>query len=226
MEERVQKIMANAGRCSRREAEDLIARGRVRVNGRIIKLGDKADLETDEIFINDHKLEPIGHIYIMLNKPRGYEVTLSDQVNKNILKLIQINERIIPVGRLDKNTSGLLLMTNDGGFANKIMHPRYNKEKTYVAKVDKPIDKKDMLAIREGMKLKDGFVDGKVSLISRDTLEITIHEGRKWIIKRMLFKLGYYVKELCRTQIGNVKLNVKTGKWRFLTEKEVKELIR
>jgi 23S rRNA pseudouridine2605 synthase len=226
MEERVQKIIANSGYCSRRKAEELIEKRKVRVNGDIIKLGDKADPDKDEIYVNATLIEKNKPIYIMLNKPKGYEVTLSPNVDRNVLDLIQVNERIFPVGRLDKGTTGLLLLTNDGNFANKITHPRYEKEKTYFVKLDKKITDRDIKEIEQGVRLKDGFIEGKVKLYHRDQLEITIHEGKKWIIKRMLFKLGYFVKELSRTRIGNLRMDVKQGKWRFLTQKEVNELMK
>jgi 23S rRNA pseudouridine2605 synthase len=226
MEERVQKIIANAGYCSRRNAEELIEKKKVMVNGRIIKLGDKADLDKDEIYVNDTLIEKTKPIYIMLNKPKHYEVTLSDSVEKNVLKLIRLSERIFPVGRLDKNTTGLLLLTNDGDFANKITHPRYEKEKTYFVKLDKKIDDRDIKQIEEGIHLQDGKIRAKIKVYHRDQLEVTIHEGKKWIIKRLFFKLGYYVQELSRTKIGNLRMDVKIGKWRFLTRKEVEDLMK
>jgi len=226
MEERVQKIISNSGYCSRRKAEEFIEHRKVRVNGKIIHLGDKADIETDEIYVGDTYIEKNKPIYIMLNKPKHYEATLSPDVDKSVINLIPIRERIFPVGRLDRNTTGLLLLTNDGNFANKITHPRYEKDKTYFVKLDKRIDDKDIKQIEEGVRLADGYIKGKVKVYHRDQLEITIHEGKKWIIKRMLYKLGYYVKELSRTRIGNLKLDVKIGKWRFLTKKEVDELMR
>ncbi|MGV8141354.1 MAG: pseudouridine synthase [Candidatus Woesearchaeota archaeon] len=226
MEERVQKIISNSGLCSRRHAEELISRGKVRVNGKIIKLGDKADLSKDKIYVNETLIEENKPVYIMLNKPKHYEVTLSPNVQKNVLDLVQINERIFPVGRLDKNTTGLLLLTNDGDFANKITHPRYEKEKTYFVKLDKGITDKDIKTIEEGIHLLDGKIKAKVKMYHRDQLEVTIHEGKKWIIKRMFFKIGYYVKELSRTKIGNLRMDVKIGKWRFLNEREVRELMK
>jgi 23S rRNA pseudouridine2605 synthase len=226
MEERVQKIISNSGYCSRRKAEELIAKGKVRVNGRIIKLGDKADLDIDEIYANTTLIERNRPIYIMLNKPKHYEVTLSQDVQKNVLDLVHVPERIFPVGRLDKNTTGLLLLTNDGDFANKITHPRYEKEKTYFVKLDKGITDRDIKTIEEGIHLLDGKIKAKIKMYHRDQLEATIHEGKKWIIKRMFFKLGYYVKELSRTKIGNLRMDVKIGKWRFLNEREVKELMK
>jgi 23S rRNA pseudouridine2605 synthase len=226
MEERVQKIISNSGYCSRRKAEDLISKGKVRVNGRIIKLGDKADMDKDEIYVNTTLIKKSRPIYIMLNKPKHYEITLSPDVKKNVLDLIHIPERVFPVGRLDKNTTGLLLLTNDGDFANKITHPRYEKEKTYFVKLDKGISDKDIQTIESGIHLQDGKIKAKVKMYHRDQLEVTIHEGKKWIIKRMFFRLGYYVKELSRTKIGNLRMDVKMGKWRFLNDREVRELMK
>ena len=226
MEERVQKIIANSGYCSRRHAEELISKGKVTVNGNIIKLGDKADLETDEIMVGDTQIEQARKIYIMLNKPKHYEVTLSEKVDRNVMKLIPISERVFPVGRLDKNTTGLLLLTNDGDFANKITHPRYEKEKTYFVKLDKRLEDKDIKELEKGVNLTDVYIKAKLKKYHNDTFEVTIHEGKKWIIKRMFFKLGYYVQELSRTKIGKLRLDVKVGKWRFLTKKEVEELMR
>lgn len=225
MEERVQKIIANAGYCSRRHAEYLIEKGKVRVNGNIIKLGDKADPDKDEITVNGELIEKNKPIYIMLNKPKHYEVTLAPGT-RSVLQLIKLNERIFPVGRLDKNTTGLLLVTNDGDFANKITHPRYEKEKTYYVKLDKRLEDKDIKSIEQGVNLKDGVIKGKIKVYQKDQIEITIHEGKKWILKRLFFKLGYYVKELSRVKIGNLRMDVKIGKWRFLTKKEVDELMK
>lgn len=226
MEERVQKIIANSGYCSRRKAEEFIEHRKVRVNGKIIHLGDKADIDNDEIYVGDTLIEKNRPIYIMLNKPKHYEATLSQDVERNVIDLIPIKERIFPVGRLDRNTTGLLLLTNDGNFANKVTHPRYEKGKTYFVKLDKRIEDRDIRQIEEGVRLADGYIKGTVKMYHRDQLEITIHEGKKWIIKRMLFKLGYFVKELSRTRIGNLMLDVKIGKWRFLTQKEVDELMK
>jgi 23S rRNA pseudouridine2605 synthase len=226
MEERVQKIISNSGYCARRKAEELIAAGKVRVNGRIIHLGDKADIDKDEIYVNTLLLQKNKLVYIMLNKPKHYEATLSSTVEKSVLDLIPTNTRIFPVGRLDKNTTGLLLLTNDGDFSNKITHPRYEKEKTYFVKLDKKITDKDLVQLQEGVYLQDAKVKTKIKIYHRDQLEVTIHEGKKWIIKRLFFKLGYYVTDLSRTRIGNLKMDVKIGKWRFLTNKEVQDLMK
>jgi 23S rRNA pseudouridine2605 synthase len=226
MLERVQKIIANAGYCSRRKAEELIEKRKVLVNGKMIKLGDKADLDHDDILVEGHSLEKTKSVYIMLNKPRHYEVTISPLVRRNIMELVQVNARVFPVGRLDKNTTGMLLLTNDGNFANKITHPRYEKEKTYHVKLDKRLEDEDKKEIESGVNLSDGWIKGKIKMYSKDTLEITIHEGKKWILKRLFFKLGYYIEELSRTRIGNLRLDVKIGKWRYLTKREVDELMK
>ena len=226
MEERVQKIISNAGYCSRRKAEEFIEKGKVTVNGKTIKLGDKADIEKDEIYIGSTQIEKSKPIYIMLNKPKGYEVTLNPEIKKSVTDLIPIDERVFPVGRLDKNTTGLLLLTNDGNFANKITHPRYEKEKTYYVKLDKRIEERDIKEIERGLHMADGVIKGKIKVYQKDQIEITIHEGKKWIIKRMFFKLGYYVTELSRVKIGNLRMDVKIGKWRFLNPKEVNELMK
>lgn len=225
MEERVQKIISNTGYCSRRHAEELISKGNVRVNGKIIKLGDKAEIEKDEIYVGDYKIEQSKKIYLMLNKPKHYEVSMASGI-KSVLQLIDIQERIFPVGRLDKNTTGLLLFTNDGDFANKITHPRYEKDKTYYVKLDKYLAQGDIKKIEEGVNLQDGWIKGKIKVYQKDQIEITIREGKKWILKRLFFKLGYYVKELSRTRIGNLRLDIKVGKWRFLKKKEVEELMK
>ncbi len=225
MEERVQKIMANSGYCSRRHAEELISKGKVFVNGKKIKLGDKADAEKDEIMANDEVIRKEKPIYIMLNKPKHYEVSMAPDT-KNVFALVGLPQRIIAVGRLDKNTTGLLLLTNDGDFANKITHPRYEKEKTYYVKLDKRIEEKDIKKLEQGVNLQDGWIKAKVKVYQKDQIEITIHEGKKHIIKRLLFKLGYFVKELARVKIGNLRMDVKIGKWRYLTKKEVDDLMR
>ncbi len=226
MQERVQKLISNAGFCSRRQAEEFIERGKVRVNGKVIHLGDKADIEKDEIYVGSALIEKTQFVYIMLNKPKGYEVTMSPNIKKNVLNLVQVPVRVFPVGRLDKGTTGLLLLTNDGNFANKVMHPRYEKEKTYYVQLDKHIEKRDIEELEKGIHLQDGFVKGKIKLFTKTTLEITIREGKKWIVKRMFFKQGYFVKDLARSRIGNLKMDVKLGKWRFLKDKEVKELMK
>jgi len=220
--QRVQKIISNSGYCSRRQAEELIEQGWVKVNGKTAKIGESAE-ETDTISIHGKKIPNPEKIYLMLNKPPGYECTLANK-KKNVLQLVEVDERIYPVGRLDKYTTGLLLLTNDGDFANKVIHPSKKIEKTYLAKLDKNIQEKDLEKLNKGIRLRDGKVFPKISQISRSTIRIKIQEGRKHIIKRMLFKLRYFVKDLQRTQIGNLKLDIKQGKWRMLTEKDKEKI--
>ncbi len=220
--QRVQKIISNSGFCSRRQAEDLIREGFVKVNGKTSQIGDSA-LETDKITINNKPLKKESSVYIMLNKPAGYECTLADK-KKNILQLINTSQRVYPIGRLDKYTRGLLLLTNDGDFANSVMHPSKKIDKTYIAKLDKNLKEKDLEKLNKGVRLVDGKVFPKAGMVTRNVARITIHEGKKHIIKRIMYKIGYFVKDLQRTQIGGLKLDVKEGKWRFLNEKDRKRI--
>ncbi len=221
MLQRVQKILASAGIASRRDCEELIAQGRVRVNDKIIKLGDKAEFGKDKIYVDNQLIKPSKKVYIMLNKPRGYISSTSDLVGQRVIDLVKIKQRVFPVGRLDKDTEGLILITNDGDFANRIMHPRYEVEKEYEVTLNKPFEKRDL------DKLKDMYVDNlrvdikNIRLIGEKKLIITIHEGRKHIIKKIFRKLNYFVSRLIRIRINNLHLNVPVGSWRFLTNREV-----
>ena len=221
MLERVQKILASVGISSRRDCEKLIEQGRVRVNDNIIKLGDKAELGKDKIYVDNQLVKLVKKIYIMLNKPRGYISSTSEQVGQKVIDLVRIKQRIFPVGRLDKDTEGLLIMTNDGDFANRIMHPRYEVEKEYEVILNKPFDKKDL------DKLKDMYIENRrvdirnIKIISEKKLIITIHEGRKHIIKKVFRKLGYFVSKLIRVRINNLRLNIPAGNWRFLNNREI-----
>jgi 23S rRNA pseudouridine2605 synthase len=220
--ERVQKIIASRGYCSRRKAEELIAQGIVKVNGERIKLGDSA-LQSDRITIDGEPLKKQQKIYIMLNKPKGYECTLNPET-KSVLRLIPLNERIYPVGRLDKMSCGLLLLTNDGDFANKVMHPSNNIDKIYLAELDIPFLEKDFETLQKGIRLMDGKLYPKLTQVNARLVKVKIHEGRKHVIKRMFFKLGYFVKKLTRVQVGQLQLDIKEGKWRFLTEKDKQKI--
>jgi|SRR3989338_3556626 len=221
MLQRVQKILASVGISSRRDCEKLIEQGRVRVNDNIIKLGDKAELGKDKIYVDNQLVKLVKKIYIMLNKPRGYISSTSEQVGQKVIDLVRIKQRIFPVGRLDKDTEGLLIMTNDGDFANRIMHPRYEVEKEYEVILNKPFDKKDL------DKLKDMYIENRrvdirnIKIISEKKLIITIHEGRKHIIKKVFRKLGYFVSKLIRVRINNLRLNIPAGNWRFLNNREI-----
>ncbi|MEM3374516.1 MAG: pseudouridine synthase [Candidatus Woesearchaeota archaeon] len=220
---RIQKLISNYGYCSRRKAEELIKKGLVKVNDKIVRLGDKAT-ENDEIFINGKKIEKKNQkkIYILLNKPFGYTTSMSDPHEKKLVKdLIKIKERIFPIGRLDKWTSGMLILTNDGLFANKVMHPKNKIKKTYYVKVDKNINDSHLNSLN-GIDIDGRKVEAQLKRLSQNEFEITIHEGRNRIIRRMLEKIGYKVKVLIRIKIGNLELgHLKPGYWRFLKEKDL-----
>ena len=229
MSQRVQKILSNSGFCSRREAERLIGLGKVKVNGKVITLGDKADPKKDSIDVMGRLVRSDKKIYIILNKPRGYISTLKDPQNrKTIVDLIDIKERIFPIGRLDLNTEGLILLTNDGDFANLVMHPRFNIQKTYIVRITEPIEKKHVEALRTGVDLiygKTRPAKAKVLNKERTLVQITIHEGKNRILRRMFNELGYFVKELKRIRVGFLEQKgLKRGKWRYLNEKEVSRL--
>ncbi|MBW3015475.1 rRNA pseudouridine synthase [Candidatus Woesearchaeota archaeon] len=224
---RVQKLLSNYGYCSRRKAEELIEKGHVKVNGKIISLGDKAT-ESDMITVDNKPIKPQKNIYLMLHKPVGCVTALSDRFQKTVMEYIKLRERIFPVGRLDFNTSGLLLFTNDGDFANNIMHPRYEINKTYYVKLNKPLAKEDLPKIESGVKLEDAKTSpAKINILSSKELEITIHEGRNRIVRRIFKKLGYSVTELKRTSIGHLNLgNLKPGESRHLSERDIRKIFQ
>jgi len=224
---RVQKILADAGIASRRKCEELIAQGRIRVNGKSIKLGDKAVPENDRITFNDKtiKQDPDAHkVYILINKPWGFVTTVSEQYGmKTVMDLIKVKERIFPVGRLDKFSDGLLLLTNDGDLANKLTHPSFGVSKTYVVKTNQPLIVEDLKKLDSGIVIDDREVAvEKIKMFSPSKFEITIHEGRKHIVRRIFEEMGYGVTKLTRIQFGPLKLgDVAVGKWRYLNTKEV-----
>lgn len=228
MTERLQKILSARGVASRRGAEKLIEEGRVTVNGAVAVLGQTADIELDEILL-DGKPLPAGSqpVYIMLHKPRGYVTTLSDEKGrKTAAELVKdCGERVYPVGRLDMDSEGLLLFTNDGEFANALMHPKHEVEKTYltwaegfseeaVARLKKPIE-------LDGYRIRAP----KVRVVKPGLLEITIHEGRNRQVRRMCEAAGMKVTRLKRVREGNLSLgDLPLGKWRYLTFDEVNHL--
>jgi 23S rRNA pseudouridine2605 synthase len=222
MEERVQKIMAASGVASRRNCEDLIEQGRVKINGKKAKLGDKADAIQDFITVDGQILQMQKKVYYAFNKPKGCVTSLKQKGKKTIMDLLKFEEKVFPVGRLDENTEGLLLLTNDGELANRIMHPRYNTYKTYYVVLDKKLKIPGHL---NRMKLDGKTIKIKKYKILSNGLEITIHEGQKHVVKRIFAKLGYKVQELKRLQVANIHLgNLRTGKIRPLRRKELKEL--
>ena len=222
---RVQKLLSQYGYCSRRKAEELIKEGRVKVNKKVIQIGDKAT-EKDKIYVDDKLVQKKDLIYLMFNKPVGFVTSLEDKHNRTIMEFLDLKQRVFPVGRLDYNTSGLLLLTNDGDFANKIMHPRYETKKTYLVELDKPITPGAISKIRRGVKLEE-YTTSRASVKELEPIliEITIHEGKKRIIRKMMKELGYKTRALKRIKIGKLELgNLKVGKYRKLTQKELKLL--
>lgn len=214
---RVQKLLSNYGYCSRRKAETLIQDGRVRVNNKRITIGDKAT-EKDNLYVDNKLVDKENKIYIIFNKPVGCVTAVRDRDYKTVMDFVKVKERVFPIGRLDFNTSGLLLLTNDGDFANKVMHPRYEVEKTYVVEIDRQISKKDILNIQRGVKLRDGFTaPAKLRRINLDILEIKVHEGKNRVVRRIFNKLGYRIHSLERVAIGKLKLNkLQSKKYKIL----------
>lgn len=225
MRERVQKIIAQSGLCSRRKAEDLIQEGKVTVNGVRITIGDKADWNTDEIKVDGTVLVREDKVYYMLNKPKRYITTSSDLFNrKTVLELVPRKKRVFSVGRLDRDATGLLLLTNDGEFANKITHPKYEVQKTYIAVLDKPFEKKDLNKIQKGILIDKHLVKAKAVILEKSTVAITLHVGLNKVVKRIFKELGYYVRTLHRTHIGNVAVDISQGSYRELKAEEMKKL--
>ncbi len=232
---RLQKLLADSGYCSRRKAEALIEQKRVQVNGRPVKLGDKATAR-DRITVDGELVViPKKKVfrYIMMNKPRGYVTTLADEQGRRCVTdlLTDIPERVYPVGRLDKNSEGLLLFTNDGAFANGIMHPSREITKTYRVTVRPPVSEEQLARMSIGVELDDGFVTSPANIVTqtkeanRVVLLVTIHEGKKREVRRMCDAVGLEVARLRRISIGPVKLGMlKPGTWRDLTSEELRAL--
>ena len=234
MMDRLQKILASRGVCSRRKAEELIAAGRVSVNGNTACLGDSADAGTDEILLDGKPLPSQGeYVYILLHKPRGYVTTLSDEKGrKNAAQLVvDCGVRVYPVGRLDMDSEGLLLFTNDGQFANSLMHPKHEVNKNYRVVVD-GFSAEGFEKLKRPVTL-DGYTIRKpeVELVrpprsdGRAELLVTIHEGRNRQVRRMCALAGMEVRRLIRVAEGSLELgDLPRGKWRHLTPEEVRAL--
>lgn len=227
------KFIAHAGVCSRRDAAELVKSGKVTVNGQqILEPGFKVN-GTEEVKVNGKKISARKNlVYILLNKPKDYLTTVEDpQGRKTVLDIVRnaTTERIYPVGRLDRNTTGVLLLTNDGELAQKLSHPSYQVKKIYEVKLDKPLTKKDFDTLLKGITLEDGFIAPDALAYAdakdRSVIGIEIHSGRNRIVRRLFEHLGYDVRALDRVMYANLtKKNVERGKWRFLTEKEVRLL--
>lgn len=232
MKERLQKIISASGLSSRRAAEELIKSGKVVVNGMTATLGDSADIETDVITVDGVELKmPSGHTYIVLNKPKGYVTTMSDEKGRKcVAELVaDVGARVFPVGRLDMYSEGLLIMTDDGEFANKLMHPSKEVRKTYHAWISGECDK-DKIAILSSCLDIDGYIikPAEVEVLKRaedyTLLSITIHEGRNRQIRKMCEIAGLKLTRLKRISEGNIVLgDLKPGKWRYLSDEELQE---
>lgn len=231
-EMRLNRFIANAGVCSRREADKYISAGLVTVNGTIVtELGVKVKM-TDDVRFDGRKLNAEKKIYLLLNKPKDFITTTDDpHAERTVMDLVKdaCPERIYPVGRLDKSTTGVLLFTNDGELSDRLTHPSHNIKKIYQVTLDNPLTKNDMLQVAEGIELEDGriaadvvsYIDGN----NKTEIGIEIHSGRNRIVRRIFEHLGYKVKKLDRVYFaGLTKKNLTRGKWRFLAHKEVQFL--
>jgi 23S rRNA pseudouridine2605 synthase len=230
--QRLQKVLAAAGVASRRASEDLITAGRVTVDGRVAQIGDKVEASEVDIRVDGERVtvDP-GATYIMLNKPQGVITTVDDpQGRPTVMDLINLQQRLYPVGRLDMDTEGLLLLTNDGELTNRLLHPRYQVERTYLALVPSPFRKGKIAQLREGVELEDGSARAHRVRVVDDhqdhtLLELVMTEGRKREVRRMLDAVGSRCERLARTAYGGVELgDLKQGKWRHLTHHEVTTL--
>jgi len=236
LQERLQKIIAKAGIASRRRAEEMILQGIVTVNGKTVtELGTKADLEKDAIKVDGKRIRfDSEKVCLLLNKPKGCISTAHDPQNRQtVIDLVKkMKQRVFPVGRLDFDAEGVLLLTNDGELTNKLIHPRYKIPKKYLVKVSDVPDEKDISKLRKGVYLKDGRTlpaDVKFIKATKENswLEITVYEGRNRLIKKMCFAIGHSVLKLKRIEFAGIKLgNLKPGEYRFLTDREMDGLKR
>ncbi len=226
---RLNKFIANSGVCSRREADTLIQSGVVTVNGEVVtELGVKVNVLTDDVRFNGQRLKGEEKVYIVMNKPKGYVTTASDpHAEKTVMDLLKgCPTRVFPVGRLDKNTTGVLMFTNDGEMAERLTHPSYNKKKIYQVVLDAPLTEEDQKKILEGIELSDGVVAADelefIDAHDHRQLGIEIHSGKNRIVRRIFESLGYEVRALDRVYFaGLTKKGLKKSDWRYLTEGEV-----
>ena len=233
MEKRLQKILAEIGIASRRKAEEMIIEGRVTVNGKVATIGMKADLNRDHIKLNGKLLiRPEPKVYLIVNKPKGVVTSLHDPEGRPTIKdfLKGVKYRVFPVGRLDYDSEGLLLLTNDGNFTHSVLHPSKKIPRTYLVKVREVLEDDEIEKLRKGIRLEDGVTaPAKVKRIRKTEnnswLEITLHEGKKRQIRRMLDKVGHPVLKLKRIRINGIELgNLESGKYRYLMPDEVDKI--
>jgi 23S rRNA pseudouridine2605 synthase len=232
---RLQKLLAQSGVASRRKCEELMLAGLVEVDGEVVtRLGTKVDPATAVIRVDGRRLPPVSaHVYLALNKPAGVTSTMSDPHAERTLEefVSERPERLFHVGRLDTDTDGLILLTNDGDFAQKMAHPSYEVEKTYVAEVDGVVSRATIQQLLSGVVLEDGPVEVREARVrnahgGRSIVELVIHEGRNRIVRRLLDQVGHPVRRLSRTRIGPVRLaELKAGQMRELSDAEVGELL-
>lgn len=234
MPERLQKVLSAAGVASRRRAEDLIVAGRVRVNGAVATLGNRVDAATDVVEVDGERVTLDTTLrYVLLNKPQGVVSTTSDPEGRpTVTDLINLPDRLYPVGRLDRDTEGLLLLTNDGDLVHRLLHPSFGVERTYLALVPGPVRREVLGRLRAGVELEDGPARPRRVRVTeqhagRAVLEVVMTEGRKREVRRMLAEVGLPVERLARVAFGGVELgDLRQGKWRFLTDPEVNRLRR
>ena len=233
--QRLDKAIAMQGSLSRSEVKTLIRKGAVTVNGQVVKNADfGVDFDSDTVAVQGKELSLSMHIYLMLNKPKGYISSVKDEKGRKTVVdiLSDVEERIFPIGRLDYNTEGLLLLTNDGEFMNKLLHPKYEIGKTYVARIDGIINIEDLDKLANGVKLEDGktapadvYLDSINKTLKESRVEITIYEGKNRQVRRMFKALGYEVKALKRIAFAGLTLSkLKRGEYRKLTETELLRL--
>lgn len=228
---RINKYIANAGICSRRDADELIKKGEIQVNGDVIReLGTKVS-RSDKVTYKGKVLVPEKLIYVLLNKPKDFITTMDDpQGRRTVMELVKKagDQRIYPVGRLDRNTTGLLVLTNDGELSERLAHPSNNIKKIYSVEVDKRVSKEDVAAIQEGVELEDGIAKvDELAILSNDykNFGLEIHIGRNRVVRRIFEHFGYEVLRLDRVLYAGLdKQNLPRGKWRYLTEREVNRL--
>jgi 23S rRNA pseudouridine2605 synthase len=227
--QRLQKVLAAAGVASRRACEELIAAGRVTVNGEVAELGSRCDPSEDVVELDGERVnvDP-DRVYVMLNKPRGVVTTADDpQGRPTVVDLVELPQRLYPVGRLDQDTEGLLLLTNDGELTHRLLHPSYEVERVYVALVPGPVRKRSLAQLREGVELDDGLARARRARVlgeerGKALVELVLTEGRNREVRRMLGALGLTVERLARVAYGGVELGeLRQGNWRFLTQAEV-----